>query len=215
MSGLRTFVLDGEQGFEGRGWAARGWREHGAWQGGTAFGVVTRGPTTLLHDGDAWALRPATWFVMPRGGALRGGEGLLVIVSGYAGVRQVGGPLEARGRLVYVDGCTDTLLACPPRLGEPSLNHLHVPVEARQRAHTHASDRVGVIVRGSGWCITPDGRAELAEGMGWWIPANTVHHFVADADAPLDVVAWHPDSVFGPTDEHHPMRTGTLPVPPR
>jgi len=69
-------------------------------------------------------------------------------------VRQFGGPLEATGRLRYVDGCSDTLLVCPPRLGEPCLNHLHIPPHTQQSEHFHPSLRIGVIARGAGVCHT-------------------------------------------------------------
>jgi len=187
-----------------------------AWMSGTVFGVVTRGRVelTLPHpDGDdTFPLRAGAWFVVPGPGAVRGlsadAEGILIEDTGPVGLRAIGGPVEPAGRLRYIDGCTDTLLVCPPRLGEPSLNHLHIPAGTNQSPHTHASDRVGVILRGGGVCRTPDGITPLRPGLGWWIPAGSEHSFVT-TDQALDVIAWHPDSVFGPTDEVHPMKSGT------
>lgn len=176
---------------------------------GTSFGIVCDGDVSIDAVAGSFLLGPGMFFVAP--GALRwhGGTGLAIVVPAYRGVFQVGGPLEARGRLRYIDGCTDTLLVCPPRRGDPSLNHLHIPPGTRQAAHTHASDRVGVIARGRGTCVTPAGRTPLSPGMGWWIPAGLRHCFHTEEEA-LDVVAWHPDSVFGPTDEAHPMILGTI-----
>jgi hypothetical protein len=45
--------------------------------------------------------------------------------------------------------------------------------------------------------------------MGWRIPTGSVHSFYT-RETPLDVIAWHPDSDFGPTDENHPMRNRTI-----
>jgi quercetin dioxygenase-like cupin family protein len=70
--------------------------------------------------------------------------------------------------------------------------------------HTHPSDRIGVVHRGRGQCVTPDGVTELAPGVLWRIPANAPHRF-RTTDKHLDVIAWHPDSDVGPTDESHPM----------
>src|SRR5262249_20099281 len=135
-------------------------------------------------------------------------RGLVISRLGYRGLRQIGVPLEAEGRLRYIDGCTDTLLVCPPRLGEPCLNHLHIPPHTSQSPHTHPSQRIGVILRGRGECRTPDGVYPLTPGMGWRIPTGCLHSFFTEEES-LDVVAWHPDSDFGPTDENHPMVSRT------
>lgn len=185
-----------------------------AWAEGTAYGVVTAGVAELVAGEDHFRLRAGSWFVRPGPASVRGAAGLVILDLATRGLAQLGGPLEPTGRLRYLDGCTDTLLACPPRLGEPSLNHLHLPAHTDQHPHTHASDRLGVIVRGRGACRTPEGLHPLEAGLGWWIPAGSEHSFVT-TDHSLDVVAWHPDSVFGPTDEAHPMILGTRLAPGR
>jgi hypothetical protein len=138
-------------------------------------------------------------------------EGRVLVITqvDYHGVWQVGGPPEPLGRLRYIDGCSDTLLVCPPRLGEPCLNHLHVPHGTDQTSHTHPSVRIGTITGGEGECRTVDGRHPLRAGMGWLIPEGVVHSFHTATQC-LDVIAWHPDSDFGPTDESHPMRNRTI-----
>jgi quercetin dioxygenase-like cupin family protein len=125
------------------------------------------------------------------------------------GFRQFGGPIESTGRLTYIDGCTDTLLVCPPRLGAPCLNHLHIPAGTNQSFHTHPSDRLGAILSGNGWCDTPNGTFELAAGVAWYIPTGCEHRFRTGSSS-LDVIAWHPDSDFGPTDDNHPMINRTI-----
>lgn len=177
----------------------------------THYGMVVEGGAILNDAHDRFRLRAGMFFVAPGKWRLSGpgGKGLIVSRLGYQGLRLVGGPLEKTGRLRYIDGCTDTLLVCPPRLGEPCLNHLHIPPHTRQTAHTHPSERIGVILRGRGECRTPGGVYELAPGMGWRIPTGSRHSFFTSEHS-LDVIAWHPDSDFGPTDENHPMKNKTI-----
>ena len=173
--------------------------------GATAFGMVTTGQTQLRDaETRVFDLNAGMFFVLPDGGVARGGSGLVIAWAGYQGLRQIGGPLEATGRLRYIDGCSDTLLVCPPRLGDPCLNHLHIPPRTDQTPHTHPSMRIGVILRGTGECRTPDGSYLLEPGMGWYIPTGCLHSFFTQDEA-LDVIAWHPDSDFGPRDDDHPM----------
>lgn len=144
------------------------------------------------------------------------------------------GPLESAGRLNYVDGCSDSLIFCPPKAGAPALNHLHIPTEVHQTPHYHPSDRIGVIARGQGVCFDhPDAtkavlagedlreidlsekiEVDLRPGMGWLIEEATVHSFhtheFGPEEQPLDVIAFHPETNWGPTDESHPMLDYTL-----
>jgi hypothetical protein len=152
------------------------------------------------------------FFVLPGAGEIEGdwgGRGLVISRLGYRGLRQIGGPLEAEGRLRYIDGCSDTLLVCPPLLGEPCLNHLHIPAHTCQSIHTHPSVRIGAILKGRGECHTPQGVFPLQPGLAWYIPTGCLHSFVT-TESSLDVVAWHPDSDFGPTHENHPMINRTI-----
>ena len=180
-------------------------------EGATHFGIVTEGEIVLKERSGEYRLKAGMFFVCPSDGVIEGefGRGLVLSRLAYRGLRQLGGPLEAEGRLQYIDGCTDTLLVCPPRLGEPCLNHLHIPPYTNQSPHTHPSERIGVILAGCGECRTPEGVFTLRPGTGWWIPTGCLHSFYTQKEA-LDVVAWHPDSDFGPTDANHPMRNKTI-----
>jgi hypothetical protein len=171
--------------------------------------LVTEGEVCAELGAARFALHAEHYLATPGEGRLRGGRAFVIEQRGYRNVRQLGGPLEATGRLRYVDGCTDTLLVCPPRLGEPCLNHLHIPPHTRQSAHTHPTLRLGVIARGRGACHTPRGEVSLEQGLGWLIPVGLTHSFSTSEQA-LDVFAWHPDSDFGPTDADHPMLNRTL-----
>jgi quercetin dioxygenase-like cupin family protein len=179
--------------------------------GWTHYGVVLRGSPLVRLAAGEFRLRPGMFFAVPRSGSVVGQGGRTLIISrcGPPGLTQIGGPLEPEGRLRYINGCSDTLLVSPPRKGDPCLNHLHVPPGVRQTAHIHPSDRIGAVVSGSARCYTLAGVVELSAGEGWFIPSGVRHAFETVEQA-LDVVAWHPDSDFGPSDEEHPMMNGTI-----
>lgn len=179
----------------------------------THYGIVIEGHITLTCANGKYGLSEGMFFVCPGGCMIEAesdrGAGMVISRLNYSGLWQIGGPVERVGRLIYIDGCTDTLLAPPPRMGDPCLNHLHIPAGTNQTAHTHPSERIGVILRGSGECRSPDGVYPLQPGMGWHIPTGCLHSFYTHEES-LDVIAWHPDSDFGPTDENHPMKNRTL-----
>lgn len=211
--------------------------------GSTYYGMVTHGSCYIGREQPEYTIDEGMFFCLPGPLTLNAtleGRGLVIERCDYQGFPQIGGPLEGRGRLRYIDGCSDTLLICPPLIGEPCLNHLHIPPGTNQTAHTHPSQRIGVILRGSGYCLTPcpcdeveigdyqlnpgqtyvretldEGglriwvRTELKEGMGWWIPTGLLHSFHTGSNEFLDVVAWHPDSDFGPQHDNHPMLNRT------
>jgi len=176
--------------------------------GGSSYGYVMQGSATISSDQGAPAgLEEGMWFTSPDGVTVDLTADSRVVVSqrvGFKGLRAFGGPIETAGRLRYIDLCSDTLLACPPLLGDPCLNHLHFPPRIEQTEHTHPSLRSGAIARGQGCCETPAGRSELAPGVIFSIPAEGRHRFVTE-DRTLDVIAYHPDSDWGPTDQEHPM----------
>lgn len=135
-----------------------------------------------------------------------------------------GGPIESVGRLKYIDGCTDTLLLAPLKVGDPCLNHLHFPPNVKQTMHTHPSFRVGIVARGSGKCVTPWGNVPLVPGLVFVIKEETgarlvgmdealhlvgSHCFYTD-DEEMDIISFHPSTEVGPTDEVHPMVVGTI-----
>lgn len=145
--------------------------------------------------------------------------------TNFRAVTQSGGPIEKKGRLKYIDGCTDSLLIPPVKMGDPCLNHLHFPRDIDQTAHTHPSHRIGIVADGEGECITPFGNLPLTKGMifvikeydgvekaegldGKMYPAGT--HAFRTTDNTMDVIAFHPDSDFGPTDVDHPMINRTI-----
>jgi hypothetical protein len=180
--------------------------------GGNGSAVVL--PITPTHVvaflGISAQLFPGCFAVVPAGSSIMGGKGIAINTLAYRGLTQFGGPIEARGRLKYIDGCSDSLLVCPALYGEACLNHLHIPAEINQSQHVHPSDRIGIIIGGSGECRTPVATHKLLPGMFWRIPTGGVHSFHTGADESLEVFAWHPDSEFGPRHEDHPMLTRTI-----
>ena len=143
----------------------------------------------------------------------------------YRAYNTIGGYIEEEGRLKYIDGCTDSLLIPPVKLGDPCLNHLHFPEGIDQTQHTHPSHRIGIVAKGNGECITPFGNLPLTQGMIFVIKEwdgetmaegedGELHpigqHAFKTFDGPMDVIAFHPDSDFGPTDVEHPMINRTI-----
>jgi hypothetical protein len=65
------------------------------------------------------------------------------------------------------------------------------------------------VISGHGVCVTASGELPLEPLAGFLIPANCAHHFETAA-SPLRIVAYHPDSDWGPTHEIHPMINRTV-----
>ncbi len=176
---------------------------------GTHFAYVINGTAVLRSAARSYTLQSGMYAAFIEGELRGSGTGLVVTRLGVFGMFQLGGPIEARGRLNYIDGCSDSILLGPPRLGDPCLNHLHIPRATRQAQHHHPSLRVGVIARGSGRCVTPRGEHRLEPGLGFVIASDALHSFFTD-DESLDVVVYHPESDTGPTDDDHPMINRTI-----
>jgi len=138
----------------------------------------------------------------------------------YRGLPMFVGPIEQEGRLKYIDGCTDSLLIPPVKLGDPCLNLLYFPPGIDQTTHTHPSDRIGLILSGHGRCHAWDldettgeyveKLIDLTPGMLFTIHTNGKHKFSTPYGESMRVLAYHPDSDFGPEDENHPMLNRTI-----
>ena len=191
-------------------------------QRGTAFGFVSSGAVMVeTRDGLDYIVGAGEWFVEPSARSItaRTAHGASIKVAGYAvfrheykGLRARGGPVEHAGRLRYIDGCTDTLLFCPVVVGDACINLLHFPAGINQTQHTHPSARIGMVYKGRGYCIDGHGdRTELEPGLVFNIPAGCVHSFFTE-DESMDVIAYHPDSDWGPGHGDgitHPMLSRT------
>jgi quercetin dioxygenase-like cupin family protein len=178
---------------------------------GTAFVLALDAATLDLAHG-TYPLPASSYAVVPGWGRLTGGAGVVVVAQHHCGLLHVGGAAEPRGRLRYIDGCTDTLLVAPIVHGDPCLNLLHVPPDTVQSDHHHPSARVGLVVEGEGSCVAANGRHRLERGSVFVVPRDTTHRFETGGGSGLLLMAWHPDSTSGPTDADHPMLNRTLGV---
>jgi len=196
-------VVDGNVG-------AKSWRGRHKHDGrGTAFVVALESAAIRVSYG-VYPLPATGYAVLPISASIEGGSGLVVTDRSHCGLFLVGGPVESSGRLAYIDGCTDTVLVPPVIRGDPCLNLLHLPAGVVQSDHDHPSLRVGVVLGGSGRCVLGDGEAQaLSTGVIFLLEPATTHRFETGS-ATLRIVAWHPDSDYGPTDTDHPMLNRTL-----
>lgn len=159
-------------------------------------------------DAIYFEMRPAFCtggFPLPR---YRGNHALMVD-AGRA-LPPCGGYVEESGRNRYIDGCSSSLLLMPPRKGDPCVNHLHIVAGTVQTEHHHPSDRIGMVVRGRGLAHHEAGPPMiLYPGRAWKLFAGERHHFET-RETSLDVLVFHPDSAWGPTDEAHQMLDATI-----
>lgn len=175
-----------------------------------AFGVVTKGEIQIHRKGlPNFTLISGMYFSCP--GALRvSGAGRAAIFQrrGYRGLFEIGGPIETEGRLCYIDNCMSTLLAPPPRKGDPCLNLLTFPAKTVQTMHIHPTMRLGVVLSGTGICLLGDGqKIPLKPETAFYIGQSTAHCF--HSNEAMSIIAYHPDTDVGPTDELHPMLSRT------
>lgn len=177
-------------------------------QAKSLFGFVHSGQVSLTSKSLRWTIQEGQWFCVSGQDTeinLAPASRLYVVSDDqHQALTSMGGPVEAEGRLHYIDGCTDTLLYSPPVQGDPCLNLLHFPSSVNQSMHTHPSSRIGIVSAGSGACTTPDKEIPLVSGMIFVLPKDTPHRFLTRENT-LDVVTFHPDSDWGPTHEKHPM----------
>lgn len=182
----------------------------------TSYGYVVDGSANVLTPHFQFQADQGAFFSVP-GEFVVESHGHVVLIHrlGYRGLL-LAGRIEGTGRLTYIDGCSSTLLIPPARAGDPVLNHLHIPPSIEQSQHTHPSLRFGVIARGSGvaryHCGSGNeiGEERLEAGTVFLIDAQELHSFkTMPKQGGLDVITYHPDSDWGPTDAAHPMLSGT------
>jgi mannose-6-phosphate isomerase-like protein (cupin superfamily) len=179
-------------------------------EGSTFYGFVFEGDATLATRDSAFPLQAGMYFSVPEKASISGGKGILIERVGFKGQFMLGGPIEESGRLKYIDGCTDSLLIPPIKLGDPCLNALYFPSQINQTQHTHPSIRVGVVFSGRGECVTPKENIPLLPGEIFVIHRDGLHSFRTPDDSGMVVIAYHPDSDFGPEDQNHPMINRTI-----
>lgn len=180
-------------------------------QTSTYFGFVFSGTLDLKSNGRSFpALSAGMYFCSPGDIELAGaGRAIVIERNGYRGLFSLGGPVENTGRLCYIDNASSTILVHPSRLGEPVLNLLTFPPGIEQTMHIHPTIRLGLVFEGSGECIIGKGqKIELKPGTAFVLPQQMPHSFNSFENG-LKVIAYHPDSDVGPTDQSHPMLSRT------
>jgi hypothetical protein len=188
----------------------------------TTYGYLLDGRAAVHAAGASHELAPGSFFCCPGRFTVTdvrpGSRVVLITRYGFRGM-ECFGRIEQRGRLSYIDGCSDSMLVYPPRLGDPVFNHLHFPPGIVQTQHTHPTIRLGIVARGIGHAFGPVqlGRAEeweeeLSPSAVFMLEPQEMHSFRTDRTKTretMDVIAYHPDSDWGPTDTAHPMRNRT------
>lgn len=177
----------------------------------TYYGMVLAGELTLTREGlPPIGLGPRMYFAATGAAEVSGeGQAALFCREGYRAPFIVGGPVEPTGRLVYIDNCSVSQLSPPARLGDPTLQLLVFPPNVRQASHIHPTLRFGMVVRGRGECrLGNDVRILLESGDVFFIDERAEHGFSTGQEG-MSVVAYHPDSDVGPTDQEHPMLSRT------
>ena len=179
----------------------------------TIFGYVLEGEVDVRANNQLWNLQSGNYF------AFNGKVEFLFSTNQSAvwtvekkGYRcmPMAGQIEDNGRLSYIDGCSDSVLVSMPRMGDPVLNYLHFPTGIYQTQHTHPSIRMGVVIKGSGEAFQEkdthqDGWVKpLKKGCMFMLSEQELHSFRTSDDV-MDIIAFHPDSDTGPTDENHSM----------
>ena len=177
----------------------------------TSYGYVASGSADVKTPHFRFRADHGAFFSVPGKFTVESrGQVVLIQRLGYRGL-MVAGMVEALGRLNYIDGCSSTMLVPPARLGDPVLNHLHIPPGIDQSQHTHPTIRLGVVARGSGLAYSRGNskggwEEPLETGTIFLLDAQELHSFSTAASRDgLDVVTYHPDSDWGPTDGEHPM----------
>tara|TARA_R100000655_G_scaffold53686_1_gene91652 strand:- start:832 stop:1653 length:822 start_codon:yes stop_codon:yes gene_type:complete len=198
---------------------------------------VHKGPVRVyseLHNENFW-IYDKMYMCTSGNIIIEGGRGIVMEKLEYNNTLfTIGGPIEGKGKYKYIDGCSDSLLISPVKMGDPCLNALYFPKDINQTSHTHPSMRVGMVTYGSGWCITPWEEIPLYEGqiflihegyedtygtdkgpVGEEVTYNNITaikgaHSFRTEDSGMCVIAYHPDSDFGPTDDEHPMVNRTI-----
>jgi quercetin dioxygenase-like cupin family protein len=140
-------------------------------------------------------------------GIIVGGDLFLVFRLGFKGQKVIG-TVEHKGRLSYIDGCSDSLLVYPPRMGDPSLNLLYFPKNINQSFHTHPSIRIGLVISGKGYACLNDDELDLTAGSMFMLDEQELHRFRTE-DEEMRIIAYHPDGDWGPTDQNHTMLNRT------
>lgn len=137
---------------------------------------------------------------------------LTVILRGYMPESKSSSTMN-KTVLPYVNGCSTKQIFPPDRLGDPTLQMLHMPAHTReQQHHIHSTTRVVYVSSGRGTSVVGIGEhvveTELKPGTICILEPMCPHHFET-SDEELVVLPLHIWSSVGPAEKNHPMFNGT------
>ena len=122
-------------------------------------------------------------------------------------------PDHPTGNLSYMDGGTNSTAIEPARKGLPVVNYVHFPEGMSQTLHTHPSQRIGLVLSGTGAIelgeYPNDQYFSLAQGTAFWMNRNELHNFMCNSGEDVTLFVFAPDSGMGPTDEFNPLKART------
>jgi mannose-6-phosphate isomerase-like protein (cupin superfamily) len=188
--------------------------DYGADSTTTVYGICVSGDVTVIPTDDSlpeFDLSKGSVFTLTGEFNLSGMDRFKLFLISRLGYRGMLGlsMVESRGRLTYIDGCSDSLIFGPHRMGDPCLNSLFFPKKVNQSFHTHPDIRLGMVLEGEGVaCLEEGEELPLVAGSMFILEEGEIHRFRTE-DSPMKIVAYHPTSDTGPTDESHPMKTRT------
>jgi mannose-6-phosphate isomerase-like protein (cupin superfamily) len=116
--------------------------------------------------------------------------------------------------LPYVNGCSTRQIFAPERIGDPTLQLLHMPPHASEQVHhIHSTARVVHIISGRGRSVVGMDqmveKQELTAGMSLIFHPMCPHHFETDDESllalPLHIFSSPPAGI----EFSHPMFNGT------
>jgi len=125
--------------------------------------------------------------------------------------------VDQRTNLPYVNGCSTRQIFPAERIGDPTLQMLHIPPHTSEQVHhIHATPRVVYVLSGWGWSeVGQAGNTELTRltpGMVCVLDPMCPHHFNTE-ESHLRVLPVHVySSPPGGLEHNHPMRVGTIEV---
>ena len=185
---------------------------------GGVYGYVDMGEITIqdFAGDNSMVVKSGEWFTTRAGAKIQINNKGSYRIAAWQKDNYIGtlskGLVDSYGRLKYIDGCTDNVLSSPIKKGLPCMNALYMPEGVNQTMHTHPSTRSGFIFIGGASCETPSNTFDLKTGQIFFLEKGTKHKFRSDHNKNiiLKLVAYHPDSDFGATDEDNPMLNKTI-----
>jgi len=178
---------------------------------GTHFGYVFTGTPQLIRaEGLVYPLVPGMYFSLSKSGTISGknASGFVITQLDFARTFTLGGPIEHPGEFAYIDGGRSDILLPPIQRGDPGLHALYFPPGVDQTMHDHPSDRIGLVLAGSGSCLSEEREYKFSPGVVMRIPQGIKHKFMTD-ERGLSLVMFHPDSNIGFSNTNHPMLVQT------